>query len=107
VPTSAAPVFAQPPTARTTATATSSAESAPSVPADRGLALAFLGGLLAAGLAVASTSSAAGGGHAPSSSTAVTTRPFRLVAPVLRWRLRALAERVRPAPLVFPLELPG
>jgi hypothetical protein len=58
-------------------------------------------------MAFVSTSSAVGGGHAPSSSTAVTTRPFRLVAPVLRWRLRALAERVRPAPLVFPLELPG
>ena len=44
-PTTAAPVAAQPPTAHTTATATSIAESAPSLPADRGLALAFLGGL--------------------------------------------------------------
>jgi hypothetical protein len=73
----------------------------------RGLALAFLGGLLAVGMAAFSTSSAGTGGHAPSSPAAVTTRPFRLVAPAIRWRVRALADRLRPAPLVSPLELPG
>ena len=80
------------------------APAAPHVP--RGLGLAFLGGLLAVGVAALSTSSAGTGGHSPS-STAMTTRPYRLVAPVIRWRVRALAERVRPAPLVFSLELPG
>ena len=79
--------------------------AAPSVP--RALGLALLGGLLAVGAALASTSSASGGGHSPSSTTAATTPRYRLVAPAVRWRLRALAERVLPAPVVFPLELPG
>jgi hypothetical protein len=76
----------------------------PSVP--RPLGLALLGGLLAVG-ALVSTSSASGGGHSPSSTTAATTPRYRLVAPAVRWRLRALAERVLPAPVVSPLELPG
>ena len=80
------------------------AQAAPRVP--RGLGLVFLGGLLAIGLAAVSISSAGTGGHSPS-STAVTTQPYRLVAPALRWRVRALMERVRPEPLVSPLELPG
>jgi hypothetical protein len=67
----------------------------------------LFGGLLAFGIALVSTSSGGGGGHSPSSPVAVTTRPFRLVAPALRWRLRALAECVRPEPLLAPLELPG
>ena len=71
------------------------------------LGLALLGGLLAVGVAHVSTSSATGGGHSPSSTTAATTPRYRLVAPALRWRLRALADRVRPEPVVFPLELPG
>jgi hypothetical protein len=76
----------------------------PHVPRDLGLALF---GALLAGLVLVSTSSAGTGGHSPSSSSATTTRPYRLVAPAIRWRVRALAERVRPAPLVFSLELPG
>jgi len=76
-------------------------------PGPRGLGLALLGGLLAVGVALVSTSSAGGGGHAPFSSTAVTTEPFRLVAPALRLRMRALAECLRPEPLLAPLELPG
>ncbi len=59
------------------------------------------------GVALVSTSSAGSGGHSPSSTTAATVPRYRLVAPALRWRVRALAERVRPAPIVFPLELPG
>jgi hypothetical protein len=81
------------------------AQAAPRVP--RGLGLVFLGGLLAFGVAAVSTSSAGTGGHSPSSTTAVTTQAYRLVAPALRWRVRALMERVRPEPLVSPLELPG
>ena len=90
--------------APTTASAAAAGPSSPLGP--RGLGLAFLGGLLAVGVVLVSTSSAGTGGHSPS-STAVTTRPFRLVAPALRWRVRALAECVRPAPLLAPLELPG
>jgi hypothetical protein len=86
--------------------ATAAAESPSSPLGPRGLGLALLGGLLAVGVVLVSTSSAGTGGHAPS-STAVTTRPFRLVAPALRWRVRALAECVRPEPLLAPLELPG
>ena len=89
----------------TTASAAAAAPSSPLGP--RGLGLAFLGGLLAVGVALVSTSSAGTGGHAPSSPSAVMTRPFRLVAPALRWRVRALAECVRPEPLLAPLELPG
>jgi len=103
-----APAAVAAPLATTAAAQTRASAPAPSRgPLPRGFGLAVLGGLLAVGVALASTSSAGTGGHSPSSPTAVTTRPDRLVAPALRWRLRALAERVRPAPLVFPLELPG
>jgi len=86
-------------------TATAPGDARAPLPRDLGLAL--FGGLLAFGIALVSTSSAGAGGHSPSSSVAVTTRPFRLVAPALLWRLRALAECVRPEPLLAPLELPG
>jgi hypothetical protein len=99
------PTSAVAPTGHATATAAPPA-GASGPHARHGLGFVFVGGLLAVGIAFAATSSA-GGGHAPSSTTAATTSPFRLVAPVLLWRMRALAERVRPAPLVFPLELPG
>jgi len=89
----------------TAAPAASTPQAGP--PGPRGLGLALLGGLLAVGVALVSTSSAGGGGHAPFSSTAVTTEPFRLVAPALRLRMRALAECLRPEPLLAPLELPG
>ena len=81
--------------------------ASPPIHGPRPLGLALLGGLLAVGAALVSTSSATGGGHAPSSTTAATTPRYRLVAPALRWRLCALADRVRPEPVVFPLELPG
>jgi hypothetical protein len=110
------------PPSGTQATPTSDAVSTPSVtghptPAaaagaavsrvPRGLGLAFLGGLLTLGVAALSTSSAGNGGHSPSSPISTTTEPYRLVAPAIRWRVRALADCVRPAPLVLSLELPG
>jgi hypothetical protein len=101
------PPAVEPPPASAASTTASAAAASPSSPiGPRDLGLAFLGGLLAVGVVLLSTSSAGTGGHAPS-STAVTTRPYRLVAPALRWRVRALAECVRPAPLLAPLELPG
>jgi hypothetical protein len=104
---SSAPATVAAPAATASATqrrATAPGDTRGPLPRDVGLAL--LGGLLALGFALVSTSSAGGGGHSPSSPVAVT-RPFRLVAPALRWRLRALAECVRPEPLLAPLELPG
>ena len=107
------PVLAQdePAHAGDAAAPTSAAKATAANPAiplgSRPFGIVVFGGLLAVGLVLITTSSAGNGGHSPSSPTAVPTRPFRLVAPALRWRVRALAECVRPAPLVFPLELPG
>ena len=74
--------------------------------AARTIGLGLVGGLLVIGAGIATLSSATSGGQF-SSSTALTTRPYRLVAPALRWRLRALAESVKPTPFVSLLELPG
>ena len=105
LPWSHLPAVARPPPTTSVASAPTAAPAAPS--GLRPFGFVVLGGLLAVGLALISTSSAGSGGHSPSSTTAATVPWYRLVVPALRWRVRALAERVRPAPIVFPIELPG